>query len=342
MTSLSALMPPFGERQRTVLAAVALGAAALLALGGTVDARTSQPATQAAPLPASPTATDLASVSEAEALALNASRPVAGALGAARPFLLSGSANSRAQALQCLSEAIYYEAGQESDSGQRAVAQVILNRARHPAFPSSVCGVVYQGSTRQTGCQFTFTCDGSLDRGPMPAAWARARANAQAMLAGAVEASVGQATHYHADYVFPRWAPSLVKTQVIGPHIFYRWSGNWGRPAAFAQAYAGREADAGALRHAALAVPHSVPAPLARPAIAALDAEPRVEIAARPGGRVTARFKVGAAREAVEKVKLVPYVERVKASDTLRYALGDGAPSDQPAFGTTTAAAGAP
>ncbi|WP_398286925.1 cell wall hydrolase [Sphingomonas daechungensis] len=64
-----------------------------------------------------------------------------------------------------MTSAVYYEAGQESLDGQRAVAQVVLNRVRHPAFPANVCGVVYEGSTRATGCQFTFTCDGSLMRG---------------------------------------------------------------------------------------------------------------------------------------------------------------------------------
>ena len=84
---------------------------------------------------------------------------------AAQPFTLRGADEAaRARALECLTSAVYYEAGNESADGQQAVAQVVLNRVRHPAFPSSVCGVVYQGSTRATGCQFTFTCDGSLAR----------------------------------------------------------------------------------------------------------------------------------------------------------------------------------
>src|SRR5690606_37364832 len=79
------------------------------------------------------------------------------------------------RALECLTAAIYYEAASESDDGQRAVAQVILNRVRHPAFPNSVCGVVYQGSERATGCQFSFSCDGAMARKPSTTGWARAQ-----------------------------------------------------------------------------------------------------------------------------------------------------------------------
>ena len=83
---------------------------------------------------------------------------------AAQPFAMKAGGDTRAEAIECLASAVYYEAGSEGDSGEQAVAQVVLNRVRHPAFPASVCGVVYQGSTRVTGCQFSFTCDGSLYR----------------------------------------------------------------------------------------------------------------------------------------------------------------------------------
>jgi hypothetical protein len=145
-------------------------------------------------------------------------------------------------ALDCLTAAVYYESAGEGDHGQRAVAQVVLNRVRHPAFPARVCDVVYQGSERQTGCQFTFTCDGSLARQPSRAGWDRARTIAAAALAGSVEASVGMATHYHANWVVPYWAPRLDKVAAIGAHIFYRWSGLWGRRQAFTQRYAGEMA----------------------------------------------------------------------------------------------------
>jgi hypothetical protein len=162
-------------------------------------------------------------------------------LARARPLIAGGSALDRARALQCLTQAIYYEAASEPDAGQRAVAQVVLNRVAHPAYPNTVCGVVYQGSERSTGCQFTFTCDGSLARRPVPAFWDRARRVARAALSGAVYKPVGLATHYHTVQVHPYWAASLDRVGSIGAHIFYRWRGAAGRPAAFHFAYAGGE-----------------------------------------------------------------------------------------------------
>jgi hypothetical protein len=121
------------------------------------------------------------------------------------------------------------------------VAQVVLNRMRHPGYPSSICGVVYQGSERSTGCQFSFTCDGSLARVPAAWAWKRAQGVAKAALDGAVFASVGHATHYHANYVVPYWADSLDKAAQIGRHIFYRFKGSLGSSRAFSQRYSGSE-----------------------------------------------------------------------------------------------------
>ena len=144
-------------------------------------------------------------------------------------------------ALTCLTQAVYFEAGFEPAAGKRAVAQVILNRMRHPAYPKSVCGVIYQGSERRTGCQFSFTCDGSLLRTPAVVAWRDAGAVAAAALAGYVEPIVGTATHYHADYVLPKWAFNLAKIDQIGAHIFYRFPGNWGRAGAFFGDYSGLE-----------------------------------------------------------------------------------------------------
>ena len=159
-----------------------------------------------------------------------------------RPFVLEAGAEDRARAVQCLSQAVYYEAAREPEVGQTAVAQVVLNRMRHPAYPKSVCGVVYQGSARATGCQFTFTCDGALRWAPEPALWRRAKAVAERALAGYVDKTVGSATHYHAQYVAPYWAPTLVKLTRVGQHIFYRWTGPWGEPPAFTGRYAGNEA----------------------------------------------------------------------------------------------------
>ena len=151
------------------------------------------------------------------------------------------SAGTRMTALECLASAIYYEAASESSEGQRAVAQVVLNRVRHPAYPHSVCGVVFQGAERTTGCQFTFTCDGSLDRPRNPNVWRKTTAIAAAALAGYVERSVGTATHYHTIWVVPYWQSNLTKIATVGAHIFYRWTGNWGLPSAFSASYSGIE-----------------------------------------------------------------------------------------------------
>lgn len=159
-----------------------------------------------------------------------------------KPFVLKAGTEDRKRALQCLTEAVYYEAAREPGLGQEAVAQVVLNRVRHPAYPKSVCGVVYQGSARATGCQFTFTCDGSLRWAPEPALWKQAQRVAERALSGHVAKHVGSATHYHAAYVAPYWAPTLVKMTQVGAHIFYRWTGPWGEPPAFTGRYAGREA----------------------------------------------------------------------------------------------------
>lgn len=122
----------------------------------------------------------------------------------------------------CLTAAIYYEAALEPRAGQEAVAQVVLNRTRHPAYPSTVCGVVRQGASRRTGCQFTFNCDGSLRRRPVAALWNAAADVARMALSGSAPDHVGAATHYHANYVSPYWSAKLVRVSRIGTHVFYR------------------------------------------------------------------------------------------------------------------------
>lgn len=186
----------------------------------------------------------------------------------------------QAAALDCMTAAVYYEAANEPISGQRAVAQVILNRVRHPAFPDSVCGVVFQGSERATGCQFTFTCDGSLYRKPSAALWSQARTVAAGALGGFVETSVGHATHYHAKYVVPYWAPSLTKLTTIGMHIFYQWKGGWSKPSAFSDRYAATELTPAKLRTALNAYLISAPNPAEDPAFVALG--PSVETQLTP------------------------------------------------------------
>jgi len=188
------------------------------------------------PEPAAPAVPDTAAIPiGAEAARLsNAGVPIADLQpAAAAPFHFAGDAAARLRALDCLALAAWYEAG-DDPSGERAVIQVVLNRVRHPAFPDGVCAVVFQGSERRTGCQFTFTCDGALGRNPASPALARARAIADAALAGAVDARVGLATHYHADYVVPRWRDELVKIAQDGAHLFYRWPGYWGSARAMA------------------------------------------------------------------------------------------------------------
>jgi hypothetical protein len=178
-----------------------------------------------------------------EAVALNNLRPFAGLpIRPMKPFVLRADADDSARALHCMTQAIYYEAAREPVRGQEAVAQVVLNRVRHPAYPKSICGVVYQGSARPTGCQFTFTCDGALRWTPQAGLWRQAQDVAKRALAGFVDKDVGSATSYHADYVVPYWAPTLVKMTQVGQHIFYRWTGPWGEPPAFNGHYAGREA----------------------------------------------------------------------------------------------------
>jgi hypothetical protein len=166
----------------------------------------------------------------------------------AAAFRRAGSATDQRRALTCLTQAIYYEAASESDSGQRAVAQVVLNRVKHGAWPGSVCGVVFQGSTRRTGCQFSFTCDGSLARRPSRSAWDKAQDIARASLGGYVHAPAGLATHYHTLAVNPYWAPKLTTLTVIGAHRFYTLPGSAGGGRAFARAYRGNEPTISAVR----------------------------------------------------------------------------------------------
>ena len=160
---------------------------------------------------------------------------------AAAPFVMKAGTVDYGRALKCLTDAIYYEAANEPDAGQRAVAQVIINRMRHPTYPNSICGVIYQGSERATGCQFSYSCDGSMARTPARPSWLRAQRVAMDALSGSVYAPVGMATHYHATYVYPYWAPSLNFIGTIGAHRFYSWKGSAGRPSAFFRRHAGHE-----------------------------------------------------------------------------------------------------
>ena len=148
--------------------------------------------------------------------------PAAFATRPALPFSLNAlGVQEQQRGLECLTAAIYHEARSEPEEGQRSVAQVVLNRVRQPGFGPTICGVVYAGSARSTGCQFTFTCDGSLGRRRDIAAWHRARKVAEEALGGHVQAKVGRATHYHTRDVRPWWARHLRPVATVGEHIFY-------------------------------------------------------------------------------------------------------------------------
>lgn len=132
-------------------------------------------------------------------------------------------ANGGGNAKQCLTTAIYFEARGESLKGQKAVGEVIMKRTRQVGRPKTVCGVVYEGSHRRTGCQFSFTCDGIADKVRDSAAWARAKRAAAAVLRAGGRGKFSRgATHYHANYVTPYWASSMRKVARIGTHVFYR------------------------------------------------------------------------------------------------------------------------
>lgn len=123
--------------------------------------------------------------------------------------------------LECLTQAVYYEARNESEAGQAAVAEVVLNRSRHGAYPKRVCEVVYQRNSRT--CQFTFTCDGSIGRRAVnPVAWARAERIAREVYEGRSTSQLPKnSVNYHANYVRPSWGQRLARVRQIGAHIFY-------------------------------------------------------------------------------------------------------------------------
>jgi spore germination cell wall hydrolase CwlJ-like protein len=243
------------SRVRVMLrwALLAIGIAAILVFATTqtgVSIRPGQPGqTASAPQAADPVEpaplTFQPNIAPADAEAMNAMRAdYQGPIVAAKPLIAPRTFERQPdlqRAVDCLTQAVYYEAATESAEGQRAVAQVVINRVRDPRYPSSVCGVVYQGSERRTGCQFTFTCDGALARKPDPFLFARARMVAVAALSGRVESLVGLATHYHTKQVVPYWRTDLVKLRTVGAHIFYGWQGREKSGRGLREGYAGIE-----------------------------------------------------------------------------------------------------
>ncbi|KZX54381.1 cell wall hydrolase [Erythrobacter sp. HI00D59] len=264
-------MPPHDDRgPLAAFAALVLLPIALLALAGTLPGPAASPASVAPAetaepmpdLPASPGDTVvLSELTATDARARNAAVEFAAVgPGTPSPFRFDGSAADRLRARDCLALAGMAEAG-GGDGDQRAVMQVILNRVRHPAFARTVCGVVFEGAQRPTGCQFSFTCDGSLARRYSDAAWRAARDRAEQMLGGATHAPVGNATHFHADYVYPWWSDQLDKVAQVGAHIFFRWRGVWGSRSALSARYAGGEPDPLRLRETALVTAAANPLP---------------------------------------------------------------------------------
>jgi hypothetical protein len=143
-------------------------------------------------------------------------------LGPADAFVDLDRMMAATDPVMCLAEAVYFEARSESYEGQEAVAQVVMNRTHMATYPSSVCGVVFQGWERTTGCQFTFVCDGSLREPSDMVAWERATEIAKHALAGFVYKPMQYATHYHATWMTPYWEASLTRIGKIGGHVFFR------------------------------------------------------------------------------------------------------------------------
>jgi len=168
------------------------------------------------------------------------------ALTGSTSFLAPATPADRIRATVCLASAIYYEAANEPDEGQMAVAQVVLNRVRHREWPDSVCGVVYDASG-QAGCQFSFACDGATMRTPDGKAWVRARRAAETMLTGAEFKPVGSATFYHTLKVAPPWRKRMIPVGIFGAHIFYRMPSDPTDAEALPVRYAGYEPAAGAI-----------------------------------------------------------------------------------------------
>jgi hypothetical protein len=183
--------------------------------------------------PAAPVAAVSVPVHAVAPTALGAGLRPATDLTPARPFSLPGGAQNSARDVDCLTAAVYYEARGETAAGQAAVAQVVLNRVRHPAFPKTVCGVVYQGVHTGNGCQFSFACNGAVDRPHEAAAWRRSQEVAMHALAGGVMSAVGDATHFHALSAGSGVGRGMVRVAQIGLQVFYKFSGYAGSPARF-------------------------------------------------------------------------------------------------------------
>ncbi|MEO8756740.1 MAG: cell wall hydrolase, partial [Devosia sp.] len=129
--------------------------------------------------------------------------------------------------LNCMAQAIYFEARGEAYRGQVAVGQVVMNRLHHPIYPKDICQVVFQNQQMHNACQFSFACDGIPETINDQKSWKQAEEIAKGVINGSLYLTeVGKATHYHANYVYPAWAPRLKRVAKIGHHIFYQFKRN--------------------------------------------------------------------------------------------------------------------
>lgn len=220
------------------MSAVLLGASLGVALGATYLVGLRAGASGA---PSSPDLALAAIAPATDAASAPALRPEILSQEFTRPFRSETRPAASGRDLDCLTQAVYFEARGESPAGQAAVAQVVLNRVRKAGFPKSVCAVVFQGSARGSGCQFSFACDGSMNRGRESRAWTQARHIATRALAGAVMTAVGDATHFHTVHVSPNWSRDFRQVAQVGLHIFYR-AGRPQAPTAIAEAPAAQPA----------------------------------------------------------------------------------------------------
>lgn len=162
------------------------------------------------------------SKSRVDALFRRVSSGATGNIEYTRSFLDALPAAKGGKHLECLSEALYFEARGETVKGQFAVAEVIMNRVASSRYPDSVCGVINQGTGRKFACQFTYTCDGRAEVINEKASYARLRKIAKLMISGMAKPLTKGATHYHTKAVRPKWSRVFPRTATIGVHHFYR------------------------------------------------------------------------------------------------------------------------
>ena len=124
--------------------------------------------------------------------------------------------------MSCLAEALYFEARGEPIKGQLAVGEVILNRVEDTRYPSSICKVINQGTGRRFACQFTYTCDGKLETVHERKPYEMALKIAKILMTTHDRRLTRGSTHYHSNYVNPKWSKKFERVAKFGRHIFYR------------------------------------------------------------------------------------------------------------------------